>query len=82
MPLTWDDNGNLLQDHTGTVYNYDTANRLVQVVQDGTTHTFGYSGLGDRVRQVVGGEVTVYTLDLNAGVRLLDMEKVDGDLVR
>jgi YD repeat-containing protein len=57
-----------LQDHSGTVYNYDTGNRLVQVVQGGTTYTFGYNGLGDRLRQVEGGAVTTYTLDLNTGL--------------
>jgi YD repeat-containing protein len=66
--LTWDDNGNLLEDHEATDYAYDTANRLTRVVQDGVTYTFAYNATGDRLSQSVGGSVTTYTLDLYAGL--------------
>jgi YD repeat-containing protein len=48
-------------------YTYDTANRLATLKQ-GTvlTYTYSYNGLGDRVKQVVNGVPTTYTLDLNA----------------
>jgi RHS repeat-associated protein len=36
------------------------------VVQGANTYIFAYNGLGDRMRQVVGGITTTYTLDLNA----------------
>ena len=62
-------NGNLLADHTGTEYNYDAANRLIEVAQGGNTYTFAYNGLGDRLQQTVNeAEVTNYTLDLAAGL--------------
>ena len=34
----------------------------------GTTYTYAYNGLGDRVSQTVGEVTTTYTLDLNAGL--------------
>jgi RHS repeat-associated protein len=72
VALTWDNNGNLLEDHEGTVYAYDTANRLIQVVQDGVTYTFSYRCMGSargipdclRVTQSVNGEVMTYTWDV------------------
>ncbi len=67
VPYSWDNNGNLLGDGT-TTYTYDHANRLATVVQGGTTYTYGYSGLGDRLRQTVNGTPTSYTLDLAAGL--------------
>jgi len=67
MPLTWDNNGNLLSDGSST-YTYDKANRLKTVVQGSTTYAFTYSGLGDRLRQTVGGTPTTYVLDLDAGL--------------
>jgi RHS repeat-associated protein len=66
--FTWDANGNLLSDGAST-YTYDVANRLRTVVQDGTTYSFSYNGLGDRVGQSVSdGAAYDYALDLAAGL--------------
>ena len=65
VSYTWDDNGNLLSDGVST-YTYDHANRLRSVTTGGTTYTYAYNGLGDRVSQTVGEVTTTYTLDLNA----------------
>ncbi len=63
---TWDNNGNLLSDGVFT-YTYDSANRPITIKQGTTlTYTYSYNGLGDRVKQVVNGVPTTYTLDLNA----------------
>jgi len=67
VTYTWDNNGNLLADGAST-YTYDHANRLKSVVQGATAYGFGYSGLGDRLRQTVNGSPTNYTVDLAAGL--------------
>ena len=68
VPFAWDANGNLLSDGTST-YAYDVANRLKTVVQDGTTYSFAYDGLGNRVGQRVSdGTSYDYALDLAAGL--------------
>ncbi len=65
---TWDNNGNLLNDGVFT-YTYDSANRPITIKQGTTlTYTYNYNGLGDRVKQIVNGVPTTYTLDLNAGL--------------
>jgi RHS repeat-associated protein len=64
---TWDNNGNLLNDGTNT-YAYDAANRLTSVIGGGTTSTYTYNGLGDRLSQTVNAATTNYALDLNAGL--------------
>jgi RHS repeat-associated protein len=66
-PVTWDSNGNLLNDGTQS-YTYDAANRLVGVSQGEDVYTYAYNGLGDRVSQVLNGQTTNYALDLNAGL--------------
>jgi RHS repeat-associated protein len=68
ISFTWDANGNLISDGD-TTYTYDVANRLRTVVQDGTTYSFSYNGLGDRVGQTVSdGAAYDYALDLAAGL--------------
>ena len=67
VTYTWSNNGNLLSDGVST-YTYDHANQLATSVQGGTTYTFAYSGLGDRLRQTMNGMPTSYTLDLAAGL--------------
>jgi RHS repeat-associated protein len=65
---TWDNNGNLLSDGVYT-YTYDSANHPITIKQGTTlTYTFGYDGLGDRVRQTINGITTTYALNLNAGL--------------
>ena len=70
VPYAWDNNGNLLSDGAST-YTYDSASRLKTVVQGGTTYSYAYNGIGDRLRQTVGGTPTSYTLDLVAGLTLV-----------
>lgn len=49
-PLTWDANGNLLQDGSGTSYSWDPENRLARVtLADGTIARFSYDADGNRV---------------------------------
>jgi hypothetical protein len=62
VTYTWDNNGNLLNDGVNT-YNYDSANRL-KSISGGSSATFSYNGLGDRLSQ----NGIHYTLDLNAAL--------------
>jgi RHS repeat-associated protein len=64
VAYTYDDNGNLRSDGVNT-YTYDSANRLTSV---NGADSYTYNGLGDRLSQTVNGQVTNYTLDLNAGL--------------
>ena len=68
IALTWDNNGNLLQDQAGYMYTYDAANRLVKVVQLSNVYSYAYNGTGDRLQQTVNGVVVTYTLDLYGGL--------------
>jgi RHS repeat-associated protein len=67
VTFTWDDNGNLIQDDL-RIYHYDHANRLDIVLMGGDNYTFGYNGVGDRLRQTVNGESSFYSLDLIANL--------------
>ena len=67
VPYTWDNNGNLLSDGTRT-FQYDYANRLVQVVSGTLTTEFAYNGDGHRVSKTVNGTETRYTLDTAMGL--------------
>jgi len=67
VTYTWDNNGNLLNDGAST-NSYNHANRLATVVQGSNTYSFGYNGLGDRLRQTINGGPTTYTVDLAAGL--------------
>jgi RHS repeat-associated protein len=60
----WDLNGNLLSDRSNT-YSYDHANRLIGASNAQSSANFAYNGLGDRLRQTMGGVTTQYTLDIN-----------------
>ncbi len=64
---TWDNNGNLLNDGTRG-YTYDQANRVTQIISGTTTTQMAYNGINDRLRQIINGATTTYTLDLNAGL--------------
>ncbi len=70
VSYTWDANGNLLSDGINN-YGYDHANRLVEIVNQQSTITNQYNGLGDRLSQTVNSVTTTYTLDLNAGLTQL-----------
>jgi len=58
-----------------SIYTYDHANRLVGVSGAGLTASYGYNGLGDRLRQTANSITTEYALDLAAGLtQVLDDE--------
>lgn len=64
----WDNNGNVLSDRVNT-YTYNQANRLSSVTSlQSSVSSFSYNGVGDRLRETVGGVTTNYALDLNAGL--------------
>jgi RHS repeat-associated protein len=68
---TYDANGNLLSDASGTTYEYDAANRLTKTVKAGVTTTYGYDGLGNLVRQTRGGVTTDFVLDENTDLAVV-----------
>jgi RHS repeat-associated protein len=76
---TWDDNGNLVNDG-GKAYTYDQANRLKSVNGSGVAVTYAYNGDGARLKQIVNGIPTTYTLDLAAPlVQVLVAKDSSGD---
>jgi YD repeat-containing protein len=60
---TFDANGNLLNDGAND-YTYDSANRLISIVNPQSSIVNRYNGLGDRLSQ----NGVNYTLDLNVGL--------------
>ena len=51
VPLSWDNNGNLIQKGTGStanVFTFDAANELVRLTQNGATYDYAYDGEGLR----------------------------------
>jgi len=67
VSYTWDDNGNLLSDGVST-YTYNHSNQLTGVSQGGTNYSYAYNGLGDRLRQTVGGNTVNYAIDSSSGL--------------
>lgn len=59
VAYTYDANGNLSSDGTRT-YTFDAADRLKTITQGATTVTFGYDGIGRRLKQTVGSTETRY----------------------
>jgi RHS repeat-associated protein len=64
QPYTWDNNGNLLSNGVRD-YSYNYANKLINVSMEGADYSYAYNGMGDRLQQVVDGNVTNYSLDIN-----------------
>lgn len=60
--LSYDDNGNLLDDGINT-YTYDYEDRQVSIVGPGGAAEYVYDALGQRVERVVDGVVTYYLYD-------------------
>ena len=67
VSYTWDNNGNLINDGT-SAYTYDYNNKLVGLIQGTNTYSYAYTGLGDRIQQIVNGVTTDYVLDINTGL--------------
>ncbi len=65
---TYDTNGNLTRDASGTTYEYDSAQRLIRTVRGGITTTYGYDGMGNLVRMTHNGVTTDYVIDENSGL--------------
>ncbi len=49
-------------------YTYDSANHLTALSGSSGVTQFTYNGLGDRLRQMVNGNTTTFTMDLNSGL--------------
>jgi RHS repeat-associated protein len=55
--LTYDLDGNMVNDGAGKIYGYDAANRLLAITQGSNVTTFVYNGLGQRVQEKLNGTV-------------------------
>ncbi len=77
VSYTWDDNGNastgsahrLFNDGVNT-YTYDPANRLATTINQQSQIENRYNGLGDRLQEIVNGQTTSFTMDLNPSTLL------------
>jgi RHS repeat-associated protein len=70
VPYTYDNNGNLLSDGVNT-YAYDSANRLTSITRksdQSVVVSYRYNGLGDRLEETIGSQVTRFTMDLASGL--------------
>ena len=81
VAYTWDANGNLLSDGSRT-FQYDYANRLVQVVSGTLTTEFVYNGDSHCVAKTVNGSETRYTLDPAMGLVQVLAEVTGGEATR
>lgn len=66
---TYDNNGNLTSDGTRT-YTYDAADRLLTVTQGSAVTTYGYDGLGRRVKRTYVNGTTTNTRYLWCGAAI------------
>lgn len=66
---TYDNNGNLTSDGTRT-YTYDAADRLLTVTQGSAVTTYGYDGLGRRVKRTYVNGTTTNTRYLWCGIAI------------
>jgi hypothetical protein len=64
--LTYDNNGNLTSDGANA-HTWDRANRLLSM----GGATYAYDGMGNRIRQTIGANVTRYLLDLQPGLAVV-----------
>ncbi len=55
--LTYDLDGNLVNDGAGKTYTYDAANRLTSITQGSNVSGFVYDGSGRRVQETLNGSV-------------------------
>lgn len=66
---TYDNNGNLTSDGTRT-YTYDAADRLLTVTQGSAVTTYGYDGLGRRVKRTYANGSSTETRYLWCGIAI------------
>ena len=55
--VTYDSNGNVLNNGAGQTYAWDAENRLITITQTSGTTGFAYNGLGQRVQETLNGTV-------------------------
>ena len=65
--FTYDANGNMLTKGVDT-FAYDYENRLTQTIVGGTSNSYQYDGLGNRLQATHGGVTTKYVLDVNGSM--------------
>lgn len=75
--LTFDNNGNLTDDGPNT-YVWDRANRLGSM----GGASYKYDGLGRRVQQTAGTDITKYLLDVQPGLSLVIGGNLNGNMTR
>jgi len=63
VTMTYDDDGNLLARSSGETYVWSAAGRLLSATVGGATTTFGYDGLGRRVRKTTPAGTIRYLHD-------------------
>jgi RHS repeat-associated protein len=56
--LSYDSNGNLLNDGSGKTYQWDAENRLIKITQASGVSTFAYDGLGRRTQESLNSALT------------------------
>jgi RHS repeat-associated protein len=56
--LSYDSNGNILNNGAGETYAWDAENRLVRITQSSGITGFVYNGLGQRIQETLNGVVT------------------------
>ncbi len=61
---------------------YDPANRLISTTLSGVTSLYGYNGDGARLKEMVGGTVTMYTQDLVAPLPVVLQSKTGANATR
>jgi RHS repeat-associated protein len=66
MTMHYDLDGNLLQMGT-SIYTYDTKGRMLTAA-NGSTTTYAYNGLGQRVSKTTGGQSTFYVYDVQGNL--------------
>jgi RHS repeat-associated protein len=66
MTMNYDLDGNLLQMGT-SIYTYDTKGRMLTAA-NGSTTTYAYNGLGQRVSKTTGGQSTFYVYDVQGNL--------------
>ena len=76
--LSYDANGNLLNNGAGTTYQWDAENRLVSIAQLSGTTGFVYDGLGHRVQETSNG--TLIKQWIWCGTQLCEERDANGNV--
>jgi RHS repeat-associated protein len=79
--LTYDANGNVLDNGAGQTYAWDAENRLIAIVQTSGTTGFVYNGLGQRVQETLNGTLIKQWV-WGAGPQPLDERNSSGSVAK